>query len=176
MLDVNMKSEDMKSELINLNLTTYYLGNPVKLYQSLETYVKTEFVFENGFLILHLDAKSALDVSETLINATLQTFLYRQCKRTIEKRVLYFQKYFKLKPRKITIEKSYNKWGTCNSARELTFNYVLITKSPDAIDYVVVHELCHLMHLNHDRSFWRLLGSILPNYKEVEKKLSGLER
>lgn len=158
--------------LIDLNLTSYYLGKPIKLYQSQEKYDKTEFVFIDGKLVLRLDTPIAEPVSNEQINAALQSFLYRQCKRTIEKRVLHFQKHFKQKPKKITIEKSYKKWGTCNSARELTFNYLLITKAPEAIDYVVVHELCHLMHLNHDRSFWRLLGSILPNYKEDEKKLS----
>jgi predicted metal-dependent hydrolase len=42
----------------------------------------------------------------------------------------------------------------------------------EAIDYVVVHELCHLQHMNHDRSFWRLVGSILPDYKKREEYLS----
>ena len=158
--------------LIDLNLTCNYLGNPTKLYQSQEKFDKTEFVFVNQTLVLQLDEATVEPVSSERITAALQSFLFRQCKRTIEKRVLHYQKHFKQKPKKITIEKSYKKWGTCNSARELTFNYLLITKSPEAIDYVVVHELCHLMHLNHDRSFWRLLGSILPNYKEDEKKLS----
>ena len=80
--------------------------------------------------------------------------------------------YFKTKPRKVTIEESYNKWGSCNSNRDLTFNWILITKSPEAIDYVVVHEMCHMTHLNHDRSFWRLLGKLLPDYKAYQKELN----
>ena len=41
----------------------------------------------------------------------------------------------------------------------------------EVIDYVIIHELCHLLHMNHDRSFWRRVGSIMPDYKEKEEYL-----
>jgi predicted metal-dependent hydrolase len=41
-----------------------------------------------------------------------------------------------------------------------------------AIDYVVVHEMCHMVHLNHDRSYWRLVGKIIPDYEELENWLA----
>ena len=42
----------------------------------------------------------------------------------------------------------------------------------EVIDYVVVHEMCHMVHLNHDRSFWRLVGKMSPNFKEQENWLA----
>lgn len=48
----------------------------------------------------------------------------------------------------------------------LSFNYRLIFAPPAILDYVVVHELCHLTHMNHSRDFWNMVESVLPDYKE----------
>lgn len=155
------------------NKACFYLGKKTPIHISDIRKPKTECVLENGSLILYIDDKPTTTYSDDLLNSALQSFLIKQSKRFIEKRVTHYLAHFKVKPRKITIEKSLKKWGTCNAQRELTFNFMLITKPPEAIDYVVVHELCHMTHLNHDRSFWRLLGSILPDYKALEKKLNA---
>ncbi len=70
------------------------------------------------------------------------------------------------------ISDSKSTWGTCDSMRQLTFNWKLAMAPLEVIDYVVVHEMCHLVHLNHDRSFWRLVGKILPNYEQRENWLA----
>jgi len=155
------------------NKACYFLGKKTPIYLSALRLAKSECVLEDGSLVFYLDDKPTTSYSDDLLNAALHSFFFKQSKRFIEKRVTYYLSHFKMKPRKITIEKSIKKWGTCNAQRELTFNYMLITKPPEVIDYVVVHELCHMTHLNHDRSFWRLLGSILPDYKELEKKLGA---
>jgi hypothetical protein len=157
----------------NLGKACLFLGVKTPIQLSDIRKPKTECVLENGTLVLYLDDKLTTTYSDDLLNTALHSFLFKQSKRFIEKRVTQYLTHFKVKPRKITIEKSIKKWGTCNAQRELTFNYMLITKPTEVIDYVVVHELCHMTHLNHDRSFWRLLGSILPNYKTLEKKLDA---
>lgn len=157
----------------NTNKACFYLGIKTPIYVSDTRKAKTECLLEDGRLVLYLDDKVTTLFSDDLLNTALQSFLFKQSKRFIEKRIAHYLSHFKVKPRKITIEKSLKKWGTCNAQRELTFNFMLITKSPEVIDYVVVHELCHMTHLNHDRSFWRLLGSILPDYKTLEKNLNA---
>ena len=62
-------------------------------------------------------------------------------------------------------------WGTCNSNKDLTFNYKLSMAPTNVIDYVVIHELCHIHHMNHDRSFWRKVGMYDPNYKQHQAYL-----
>ncbi len=157
----------------NLGKACFYLGKKTPIHISDTRKSKMECVLEDGILVLYLDDKPSTTYSDDLLNTALHSFFFKQSKRFIEKRVTHYLTHFKVKPRKITIEKSIKKWGTCNAQRELTFNYLLITKPPEVIDYVVVHELCHMTHLNHDRSFWRLLGSILPDYKALEKKLDA---
>lgn len=65
----------------------------------------------------------------------------------------------------ITMENRKGRWGSCSSTRELTFNWRLILAPPEIIDYVVVHELCHLKHMDHSPAYWKAVGSILPDYK-----------
>ena len=88
------------------------------------------------------------------------------------KRVRYYEPIIGVKAKSITVIDSPKTWGTCNSKKELTFNYKLAMASPGAIDYVVIHELTHLHHLNHDRSFYRKLGTYDKDYKQHEAYLA----
>ena len=90
----------------------------------------------------------------------------------VEERIKIYHKQLKVNPKIIEIVESKAKWGSCSSNRKLTFNYRLAMAPIDVIDYVVIHELCHLLHMNHDRSFWRRVGSIMPDYKEKEAYLA----
>lgn len=156
--------------LQNLNVLKYnclYLGAKVEI----EVIHQPSENSTCELIAQHLLVSGDCDTQDK-INRLVKRFLVKQCKSYIQNRVSYYQTHFKSKPRKITIEESFNKWGSCNSNRELTFNWLLITKSPEAIDYVVIHEMCHMVHLNHDRSFWRLLGKIIPDYKHRQKELN----
>lgn len=109
---------------------------------------------------------------EENIKQALKRFYSQQCKALVEKSISVHQSNFKTKPRSIQITDSQKTWGTCDSNRKLTFNWRLAMAPREVIDYVVVHEMCHMVHLNHDRSFWRLVGKIMPDYKEKENWLS----
>lgn len=65
----------------------------------------------------------------------------------------------------IVMENRKGRWGSCSSTGELTFNWRLMLAPPEIIDYVVVHELCHLKHMDHSPAYWKAVGSVLPDYK-----------
>lgn len=66
----------------------------------------------------------------------------------------------------ITIRDQKTRWGSRSSSGTLSFNYRLMYAPLKVLDYVVVHELCHITHMNHSKDFWNMVASILPDYKE----------
>lgn len=65
-------------------------------------------------------------------------------------------------------------WGSCSPQGKIILNPHLIKTSRECIDYVIVHELCHIAEHNHSERFWRLLTQVMPNWKEVKTKLDGM--
>lgn len=104
-------------------------------------------------------------LTEEEMKDRLKKHYIQSLKRIIPERIKIYENELGLKPKVIDINESKSQWGSCSSDKKIAFNYRLAMAPMEAIDYVVVHELCHLKHMNHDRSFWRLVGSILPDYK-----------
>lgn len=65
-------------------------------------------------------------------------------------------------------------WGSCSVKGTIILNPHLIKASKQCIDYVILHELCHIAEHNHSERFWRLLTQVMPNWKEVKLKLDGM--
>lgn len=74
-------------------------------------------------------------------------------------------------PVAVNVRKMKRRWGTCHTGGAIWLNRELIKKDPQLIDYVIIHELCHLVHHNHGREYYGLLGLIMPDYKELRKRL-----
>lgn len=65
-------------------------------------------------------------------------------------------------------------WGSCSAKGNLMLNPHLVKAPKECIDYVILHELCHISEYNHSDRFWRLLNSVMPNWKEVKSRLDGM--
>ncbi len=74
-------------------------------------------------------------------------------------------------PGPVNVRRMKRRWGTCHASGAIWLNRELIKKDPELIDYVIIHELCHLVHHNHGREYYALLGSIVPNFGELRKRL-----
>jgi len=66
------------------------------------------------------------------------------------------------------------RWGSCNAKGEIRLNWRLIQAAQSTVDYVVVHELAHLIEMNHSRRFWKLVASICPHYREACSELNRM--
>lgn len=76
----------------------------------------------------------------------------------------------------VVVRKMRRRWGSCSSKGVVTLNLLLIKMPLECIDYVIVHELCHLQEFHHGKAFYALLASILPRWRELEltiERLSG---
>jgi hypothetical protein len=71
----------------------------------------------------------------------------------------------------IRIQSMQTQWGSCSPNGRLTLNPNLVKAHRDCIDYVILHELCHIAEHNHSERFWRLLSQVMPNWEQVKSKL-----
>jgi predicted metal-dependent hydrolase len=90
---------------------------------------------------------------------------------SITRRVEFFNALYGFRYQKISVRNQTSLWGSCTRAGNLQFNYKLSLLPKEAIDYVVVHEICHLQEHNHGPGFWKLVSKTIPNYKIIRKSL-----
>lgn len=97
---------------------------------------------------------------------------YRE--KTLEKvieRIQYYKSYFDLTPNVVRVKEQKKRWASCSSKRNLNFNWRCSMAPSNVLDYIVVHEMCHMVHFNHSKAFWNLVGKIIPDYKERKEWL-----
>jgi predicted metal-dependent hydrolase len=76
-------------------------------------------------------------------------------------------------PEKITYRYTKTRWGSCSVENNISINYKLLQFDIRCIEYVVLHELCHIKHKNHSKQFWDLVSFYMPDYKQVEKMIKS---
>ena len=105
-----------------------------------------------------------------LTEAQIET-LRQQAKAYLPPRVAYWAQRMGLQPTAVKITAAQKRFGSCSSKGSLCFSLYLMQYPPEAIDAVVVHELCHLRHMNHSPAFYREVERWLPDYRQREKLL-----
>ncbi|WP_101696406.1 M48 family metallopeptidase [Clostridium minihomine] len=95
-----------------------------------------------------------------------QKMLLQQAQEQLPERVAYYAKQMGLSPTGITITGAATRFGSCSAKNRLCFSWRLMQYPQEAVDYVVVHELAHIVHKNHGKEFYALVESVLPDYKE----------
>lgn len=99
--------------------------------------------------------------------------LIARAKELLPQRVAHFSAVMGLEPTGITVTGARTRFGSCSPKNRLSFSYRLMRYPPEAIDYVVVHELAHIRHKDHGTDFYALIASVLPDYKARERLLRG---
>ena len=97
--------------------------------------------------------------------------LAARAKRIIPERVAHFAPLVGVRCGNITIRSQRTRWGSCSSKGNLNFNCLLVLTPPEIIDYVVVHELCHLKEMNHSAAFWAHVERVIPDWAARRKWL-----
>ena len=107
----------------------------------------------------------------SLINPKLIPQYKQQARKIITQKVEFFAHKYGFCYNTIKITSAKTRWGSCTSKWNLNFSYRLVLTPDDVIDYVVVHELCHLRQMNHSVKFWKEVETILPDYKTQNTRL-----
>lgn len=95
----------------------------------------------------------------------------KRARAVLTERVEFFAYEHGFKVEKIRLSSARTRWGSCSTKGTLNFTWRLVMAPLEVIDYVVVHELCHLKELNHSKAFWAQVQTILPDYKVRRKWL-----
>ena len=132
---------------------------------------RIETDYENEDVLYFPPGLDPINIEKKLIS-----FYKKKAGEIIPDRVAYFARLIGKYPTEIRIGSAKKSWGSCSSSGRLTFSWRLMMASPDAIDYVVVHELAHLKQLNHSHKFWNIVAGIIPAWKERRKELRLLQR
>lgn len=122
-----------------------------------------------GFLLATAEQKKGAE--------RLEAFYRETTRKRVTAIVEKYAREWGLLVKSIRITGAKTRWGSCSRQNSLNFSYRLAMVPPEALEYVVVHELAHTRHHDHSRAFWSFLGEMLPNYETQRRwlKQNGLK-
>lgn len=103
---------------------------------------------------------------EQVIRGALEKWYRMKCQEKIEERIEYYKDQVGAEPTEVKVKEQKKRWGSCTAQDRLLFNWRCIMAPSYILDYIVVHEMCHLIHKNHSKDYWASVAEILPDYKE----------
>lgn len=116
--------------------------------------------------------------SRSRVKSPHRTKLYLEHKesarRLVHERLEFFNQHYLLTYYRVAIRDNRRSWGSCSSKQNLNFNYRLIHLEPELVDYVIVHELCHLLEMNHGANFWALVSQTIPDWRQRRRLLKKI--
>ncbi len=110
-------------------------------------------------------------ISTLLSRVVAADFLPEMTRRVLEINEIFFKKFNK-HIKSVRLKNNSSNWGSCSSSGNLNFSTRLLFAPADVVDYVIIHELAHLIELNHSDRFWQLVYDAMPDYREKEIWLS----
>ena len=141
-----------------------YLGNKYKI-QFIKDSSQYSILSEN-LLKISFHVKDKRRNKENIIN-----WYKVQTKKIVETKVPLFGKRLSISYGKVRIKNQKSRWGSCSKDGNLNFNLLLSALPSHIIDYVIVHELIHLIEFNHSEHFWKLVEKAIPMYKDCRNWL-----
>ncbi len=150
------KTNDKFDDIIKYKSFLLY-GNKYKLVLSDVKKIETTDNFE-----IIIPSKTEPDKILKLMKAWYK----KVAKKILQDRLNFIESRIRLKSNAMKINDSKGRWGSCNTRGIIAFNWRVIMLPPKIIDYVIVHELCHLVEMNHSKKFWGLVQKFLPSYAE----------
>ena len=126
----------------------------------------------DGLKKIELTEKSLLIPSTYKDNASkLKQWFLKHAKKILSERLEYWANIMQIDYASVSICNSKTKWGSCDSNRNIKLNLRLIMLPHKALDYVLVHELSHIIQMNHSKEFYKIVSTIVPSYKLQQKVL-----
>ena len=157
-----IKFQQKKGKALNFSssMELYFIGKSYPLI--LKTYEKkrTKLTFEEDLFTLYYSV-----YDETLFQTHIDRFYKKEAQAYIPQHVSHWADAMRLFPTDIRFRKTKRQWGSCSCKNVLSFNTMMMKLPKDVIQYVIVHELAHIQHKHHQKTFWKLVEKYLPDCK-----------
>lgn len=112
---------------------------------------------------------------KTTVHSLLQDWYRSHAQKRLEEKTLRLAKIIGVNPSSVTVKNYKSRWGSCSPEGDISYNWRIILAPQSIVDYVIVHELCHILEHNHSSSYWKHVERHVPNWREQKEWLKHNE-
>jgi len=142
-----------------------YLGRNYRLKVHREHIAQARLSFYQGRFIANVPNNwHQYQIQETLEEQLIRWYRKQGVKK-LQERVTYYQSLLHVHPTSVHLRTQHKRWGTCTPGGDIYINWRLVMAPMKVLDYVIVHELAHLIVQDHSAEFWKIVKSVLPDYE-----------
>jgi predicted metal-dependent hydrolase len=167
---IEKKQHSIRSNsYININVLNYnsYLFLGKELTPVISSKVN-DFNIDNG--TIYIPSK----IQSDKILSKIERWFKKLAADVITKRAEFFSARLRLVPQSIAVNNNKTRWGVCDIKSNIAINWRAIFLPPNLLDYIIVHEFCHLLEFNHTKNFWAVVEQIVPDWRTVRLHLKHL--
>ena len=148
-----------------------FMGNdyPLKVIEDEGRFTRVNLT--EGQFHVSINKDIPLEMRREIIRRKLEQWYISKAKKIIHERLELFADKIGVEINTVRYKNQKTRWGSCSQKGNLNFNWKLVMAPTYIVDYVVVHELCHLIQMNHSKEFWQQVGGRIPDYKERRRWL-----
>ena len=124
-----------------------------------------------NWILSKLNGFKANNCDKDYLKESLKKWYKIQSEEVLMDRIDFLRKrsedFRKIEPEIVKVKEQKKIWGSCNTKKTIYINSKISMLPVEAIDYIIVHEFCHILHMNHSKEFYKAVEKIIPNYKEI---------
>lgn len=123
-------------------------------------------IFDGSEFSIYVDSVLGESKREKRAAELLKEWYINSSREIISRRLTYYREIINVSYNLVKIKDQKSRWGSCSGKGNLNFNWRLVMMPQQVMDYVIIHELCHLKYLNHSKDFWNMVSRYVPDYKK----------
>ncbi len=141
--------------------TLYFYGKACPLILETHTKKRSKLIFSENRFILYYS-----HYDEAIFQKHIDNFYKKEAKEALPPLVEAWSAAMGLTHNRLSFRKTKRQWGSCSGKNDLSFNTMMMKLPREVINYIIVHELSHIKHKHHQKSFWNTVAQYLPDYKQ----------
>ena len=164
---LNFEEQNLRNRKFIDNEKFYFRGNEYHLSLILGSEEDVKIVDD----LLLVTCKDDRSINSANVKSLIEDFYLRESSQILNTRTYEFAKKMKVQPTGITVKNYVSKWGSCTSKNKISYNWRIIMAPDCIVDYLIIHELCHIIEHNHSKNFWHHVGTYCKDFQKKRKWL-----